>query len=419
MEKFQEIYNIANDIYLNPELGYKEKRTSNIVKDYILKYMPDANITEFAETGLKVNVGEKKKIHIALLAELDAVFAPSHFHSNKESGAAHNCGHYSQVAILLNVFRTLVESEIYKTFDFSVGFIFVPAEEYLDLEYRKQLKENGKITYFGGKPEAMKLGAFDEFDMCISIHSMGGVYEKRSIEINCDLAGFMYKNYNFKGKASHAGFAPFAGINAYSISTLFNVGVGLLRQQLDERYMPRMNPIVLNSNMGINVIPNNIKIGSDIRANSIEYMLELSKRLDMIAKGSALSLGGEVEINSSLGYLPFRQSRYFNRFVKSAFEKFDKIGYCRDNTPVSASGDIGDLCYMMPCIQIGYSGFKGTIHGDDFIHDDVEYIFSIFPEFLIEVLKEMNGKIDEKELYKRSYSEYEEIIKQFGDSDEK
>ena len=31
----------------------------------------------------------------------------------------------------------------------------------------------------------------------------------------------------------------------------------------------------------------------------------------------------------------------------------------------------------------------------------------------------MNGKIDEKELYKRSYTEYEEIIKQFGDSDEK
>lgn len=419
MEKFEEIFNIANDIYLNPELGYREKRTSNIVKNYILKYMPDANITEFAETGLKVNLGQKKKIHIALLAELDAVFAPSHFHANKETGAAHNCGHYSQIAIMLNLFRTLVESEIYKTFDFSVGFIFVPAEEYLDLEYRNKLKESGKITYFGGKPEAMKLGMFDDFDMCISIHSMGGVYEKRSIEVNCDLAGFMYKNYTFKGKASHAGFAPYAGTNAYSISTLFNVAVGLLRQQLDERYMPRMNPIVLNSNMGINVIPNNIKIGSDIRANSIDYMLELSKRLDMIAKGSALSLGGEVEISSNLGYLPFTQSRYFCNFVKSAFEKFDKIGYCRDNTPVSASGDIGDLCYMMPCIQIGYSGFKGTIHGDDFIHDDIEYIFSIFPEFLIEVLKEMNGKIDEKELYRRSYTDYEKITKQFGDNNEK
>ena len=53
MEKFTEILNIANDIYLNPELGYKEKRTSNIVKNYILRYMPDANIIGFSETGAK------------------------------------------------------------------------------------------------------------------------------------------------------------------------------------------------------------------------------------------------------------------------------------------------------------------------------------------------------------------------------
>ncbi len=288
------------------------------------------------------------------------------------------------------------------------------------------MREDGKITYFGGKTEAMKLGVFDEFDLCIAIHSMGGVFEKRSIEINCDLAGFMYKNFTFKGKASHAGFAPQAGINAYSISTLFNVALGLLRQQVDERYMPRMNPVILESNMGVNVIPNKIRIGSDIRtlfnvalgllrqqvderymprmnpvilesnmgvnvipnkirigsdirANSIDYMLELSHRLNMIGKGSALSLGGEVEIESSLGYLPFNQSRYLSTFVKSAFEKFDRIEFCKDSSPVSASGDIGDLAFMIPTIQIGYSGFKGTIHGDDFIHDDVEYIFSIFP----------------------------------------
>lgn len=176
MEKFTEILNIANDIYLNPELGYKEKRTSNIVKNYILRYMPDANIIGFSETGLKVNIEERKHIHIGLIAELDGVFAPSHFHADKTTGAAHNCGHYSQVAILLSLFRTLVETEIYKTFDFSLGFIFVPAEEYLDLEYRKKLREDGKITYFGGKPEAMKLGVFDEFDMCIAIHSMGGSF---------------------------------------------------------------------------------------------------------------------------------------------------------------------------------------------------------------------------------------------------
>ena len=69
--------------------------------------------------------------------------------------------------------------------------------------------------------------------------------------------------------------------------------------------MPRMNPVILESNMGVNVIPNKIKIGSDIRANSTDYMLELSQRLDMIGRGSALSLGGDVEIESSfVGIFP-------------------------------------------------------------------------------------------------------------------
>lgn len=419
MKKFEEILNLAEDIYLNPELGFKEKRTSDIVKKYILKYMPDAKITSFAGTGIKVNMGERKKLHVVLLAELDAVFAPTHFHADKTSGAAHNCGHYTQVAIMLNVFRTLAETKLYEKLDFSVGFVFVPAEEYLDLEYRKQLRQNGEITYFGGKPEAMKLGIFDEYDFCICVHAMGGDYKERSIEINCDLAGFMFKRYNFKGKASHAGFAPNTGINAYSVSTLFNVALGLFRQQINEKYMVRMNPVILESNMGINVIPNKVKIGTDIRAHSEEYMLEMSNRLDMIAKGSALSLGGEVEIETEMGYLPFKQSRYLCGFVKDAFEKFDEIKYCKDNNPVSAAGDIGDLSFMMPCIQIGYSGFKGTIHGDDFIHDDNEYIFSIFPDFVVEVLKEMNGKVEKDKLYKKSYEEYKEIIDALGGKDEK
>lgn len=416
-DKEKEILKIAKDIYLHPELGYKEKRTSKIVEDYILKYFPEAEISHFAETGLKINLGKKKKIHIGLIAELDAVFAPTHFHADKESGAAHNCGHYTQVAILLNVFRTLVETRIYETFDFSLGFIFVPAEEYLDLDFRKKLKEEGKISYFGGKPEAMKLGIFDEFDLGIGIHSMGGIFKERTIEINSDLAGFMYKNYEFRGRASHAGFAPQAGINAYSISTLFNVAVGLLRQQIDENYKVRINPVVVESNMGMNVIPNYIKVGSDVRAHSTEYMLELSKKLDDAAKGSAMSLGGEVKIITDLGYLPFIQDRYLSTFVKSAFEKNNEIKCCRENNPISAAGDIGDLAFMIPCIQIGYSGFKGTIHGDDFIDDDEEYIFSIFPNFIVEVLKEMDGKIENEKLYRRTYDEYEKVITILGGKD--
>lgn len=418
MNDFKEILTLAEEIYYNPELGFKEFKTSKLIENFIKKYFPKGEIIKFAETGIKFNFGERKKIHVALIAEMDAVFTPSHIHSNKDTGAAHNCGHYSQVAIMLNLLKTLSTSEEYKSFDFSVGFVFTPAEEYLDLKYRKTLQKNNKISFLGGKPEAIKLGIFDEFDLVIAIHAMGGESETRSIELNCNLAGFLYKFYTFKGKPAHAGLAPQMGINAYSISTLFNTALGLFRQQIDEKYMVRINPVIMDAPMDTNVIPDKIKIGTDIRAHSIEYMLELSKRLDTIAKCSAKSLGGNVEIETEMGYLPFLQYTYLSDFVRKSFEEFEEIEYCKENFPISAAGDIGDLSFILPCIQIGYNGFTGTFHGTDFIHKDTEYIFSIFPKFLMKVLKDMNGKIDKSKLYKKSYKEYKKLIEKFGGENE-
>ena len=257
----------------------------------------------------------------------------------------------------------------------------------------------------------MRLGIFDEFDFGIIIHSMGGKYDKRSIEINSDLAGFMYKNYIFKGKSAHAGFAPNQGINAYSMSTVFNVAVGLLRQHFEEKEMVRMNPVILHHTMGVNVIPQEVKVGCDFRAQSTDYMLEGSIKLDNAAKGAALSLSGNVEIETELGYLPFKQSRYLSTFVEQEYKNSPEIEDMIMDRPISAAGDIGDLSIMFPCIQIGYSGFSGTIHGDDFIDEDPEYIFSIFPEFVYRILKNMSGNIDKNRLYKKSFSEYEKILK--------
>ena len=323
------------------------------------------------------------------------------------------------MAILLNLFKQLVKNEKYKEFDFSLGFIFTPAEEYLDLEYRKNLQKDGKITFLGGKPEGIRLGVFDEYDLAIAIHSMGGEPHRRSIELNCNLAGFLYKYYTFIGKPAHAGFAPHAGINAYSISTLFNTALALYRQQIDEKFMVRINPIVMEAPMGTNVIPDTIKIGTDIRAHSVEYMLELSKKLDTMAECSAKALGGEVKIETEMGYLPFLQSHYLSDFIRETFNNFSEIEYCKENSPVSAAGDIGDLSYILPCIQIGYNGFSGTFHGNDFIHKDNEYIFSIFPKFLMKVLENMSGKLNKNMLYKRSYSEYKKTIDELGGKNEK
>lgn len=414
-EQYDEIKEIAETIFNNPELGYKEQKTKKTVVDFLKSVNPEIELEEFSTTGLKTSLGEGKELKVAFIAELDAVYAPTHRNADSETGAAHNCGHYTQVAIALSLYKYLFQSKMFESFDYQLVFVFVPAEEYLDLTYRDKLLKDGVISYYGGKPEAMKLGVFDDIDCAICVHAIGGEFEKRTIDINTALAGFLYKYYEFTGKATHAGFDPFSSKNAYSMSTLFNVAIGLARQQFKDSEMVRVNPIVMDSDMSTNVIPNRIVVGTDLRAQSVEYIKEATKRMDDAAKGSAMALQGEVNITTKMGYLPFKQHRYLSEFVRETFQENDRIDVLLDNNAISAGGDIGDLSFMIPCIQIGHSGFTGTIHGDDFIDVDPEFLFEIFPEFLSEVLVKLSGRIDKSKLYKRSFSEYEKLIQSIVD----
>ncbi|MFD1173454.1 M20/M25/M40 family metallo-hydrolase [Oceanobacillus picturae] len=408
-EQYEEIKDIAEDIYFHPELGYKETRTKEKVMNYLKKVNPNIDFEEFSTTGFKTTMGNPNgDTHIAFIAELDAVYAPSHMYADKNSGAAHNCGHYTQVAIALALYSHLHKSGA--TLTNKISFIFVPAEEYLDLDYRDGLIKEGTISHYGGKPEAMKLGIFDDIDLGICVHAIGGEFEKRTVEINCDLAGFLYKKYTFEGKATHAGFDPFSAKNAYSMSTLFNTAVALGRQQLDEAEHVRINPIVMQSDMSTNVVPNQITVGTDLRTKTVDYLKKTALKLDDAANGSALALQGKVNTHTQMGYLPFVQDRYLSTFVKEAFDESNEIEELLNNNFISAAGDIGDLSYMMPCIQIGYSGFTGTIHGDDFIDVNPEYIYEMFPRFLANVLEKMDGNIDKEKLYRKSYAEYTELI---------
>ena len=56
----------------------------------------------------------------------------------------------------------------------------VPAEEFIEIEYRQKLKEEGKIHFLAGKQELIYRGAFDDVDMAMMIHSL-----KRYSKINC------------------------------------------------------------------------------------------------------------------------------------------------------------------------------------------------------------------------------------------
>lgn len=399
------------DLFDHPELGYKEFRTSQKVVEELNYLNPDCQIEHFSGTGLKTFLNTGNELTLAFVAELDSVYAPSHFNADSETGAAQNCGHYTQVAIALRLYQQLVTSNVYQEWDYNLCFIFIPAEEYLDLDYRKQLVEEGKIVHFGGKPEAMRLGIFDDIDATYCVHAIGEEFSEPTIELNCDLAGFLYKYYTFTGKATHAGFDPFSGVNAYSMSTLFNTGIGLSRQQFNDTQSIRINPIIMKSDMSTNVIPNAVTIGTDLRCKTIDYMKVVAEKLDKIAEGSAYALEGKVEIETQMGYLPFVQSAFLNGFAREVYDKTTTINQIIDDRgSIAAAGDIGDLAFMMPCAQISYGGFTGTIHGDDFTMIDDTFVLKTFPDYLLALFSHLNGKIQKNQLYKKTYSDYMQLI---------
>lgn len=354
-----EIIKFGQELFRNPELGYKEFKTKEIIKSLLQKKGIEIE-EEFFETGFKVSVGSGD-LHIGLIAELDAVPTLNHPFSNKIDNAAHTCGHSSQVVIMTNAIIAL--KKISDKLKGKVTLFFTPAEEYTDLEYRRKLIEEGKINYIGGKINMLTKGVFDGVDMFIHLHAMGNEYK---YGYNSSLAGFKYKKIKFVGKASHAGVLPHLGNNALNMFTLFNSALGMLRETFEDGYMTRVHGILTKGGDTINSVPSEVIYECYIRCLDFNILDKIDKQLDISAKCCANALNGDVKIYNQNGYLPFNPSKKLGEVIYKNLLKFaDEKEILKDEKSIAA-GDVGDVSCFFPMVQFGYNGFKGSIHGVDF-----------------------------------------------------
>ena len=129
----------------------------------------DRNI---AVTGCRSYANENKEgPKVVVMGELDSVVCPEHPDCDKNTGAIHACGHNIQTTVMYGVADALVHSGILEQLDGKIDFMAVPAEEYIEMDYRQKLKDEGKLNYFAGKVELISKGAFDDVDMCMMVHN--------------------------------------------------------------------------------------------------------------------------------------------------------------------------------------------------------------------------------------------------------
>ena len=118
----------GEDIRLHPELGFREKRTSEKVLAEFQAFGLQ-NITHPAHTGVKAYLPTAQgDVRVAVLGEMDAVLSPQHPDASA-AGAAHACGHHAQLAGLLGAAIGL--GAVAEHLQGGVCFIAAPAEEFV------------------------------------------------------------------------------------------------------------------------------------------------------------------------------------------------------------------------------------------------------------------------------------------------
>lgn len=369
---------IAEAIWAEPELGYKEHKTAKKVEEAFEKLgVPYKN--KLALTGVKGRLkgGKGSQCSVAIIGELDAIICADHPAADETSGAAHCCGHNAQIANMMAVTMGLIDSGAMQFLAGDVVPFAVPAEEYVEITYRNRLIEEGKIKYIGGKPELISRGEFDDVDMALQIHLTSVPNDRQDgfIEISTTSNGFIGKLIKYKGEAAHAAAAPHAGVNALNAAMMGMMGVHAIRETFQEKDYIRFHPIITQGGDLVNVVPSDVRMESYVRAGNVPAMIDANERINQALNAGAMAVGATCEIKDLPGYLPLQNNPTLNAFLKSNAEAL--IG--EENVSVAphmtGSTDTGDLSHIMPVSHPWIGSVRGVLHGKDYTVFDEEMAY--------------------------------------------
>jgi len=360
-------------IWRNPETGYREWKTDKYMSGIFEKLGYTLTKAE-GIPGFFTDIDTGKPgPKVLVMAELDSLICETHPECDKETFAAHVCGHNAQCAALLGIAAALKEPGALDGLSGSIRLMAVPAEELIETEFREELRQKGIISHFGGKTEFMKRGYLDDTDLAILVHTEKG-NEPGAMSFKKGSNGLMMKSIEFKGLASHVGASPHNGINALYMASQALSAINAIRETFKETDVIKVHPIITKGGDVVNVIPDSVKLESYVRGATLDAIVDANKKVNRAIAASAASLGGKVAIHDRPGYAPLINDV---NILKAAEEAINEtVG--KEKTHVDYNGwsggctDMGDVSAIMPAANLYCSGSKGAAHSSEFYIIDPE-----------------------------------------------
>ncbi|WP_422448582.1 M20 family metallopeptidase [Thermoanaerobacterium sp. DL9XJH110] len=310
----QEIFEVADEIHRNPELGNREFKASKLLKEKIGARGFSVSEIEDLPTGfLALKKGPKPGPRIAFLAEYDAL---------PEIG--HACGHNIIAAASFGAAAAL--GALGEELSGEVMLVGSPAEE-----------------TDGAKVLLVEKGIFKGVDAAMMVHP-GNRTTVYATSLAMEALEFTYT-----GKAAHAAAAPHMGVNALdAIILLFN-GINALRQQLKSDV--RIHGIITEGGRAPNIIPDRAVARFYVRAKEKDHMLQVKEKVIACARAAELATGASLSYrNFEFGF----DNLITNRTMAEAFKQnLKQLGYLEisDEEEGIGSTDMGNVSQAVPSIH--------------------------------------------------------------------
>lgn len=358
-----EIIALSADILAHPETGFFETRTSTVVQQ-IFGSMGLAFEAKLARTGVKARMsGRKPGPTVGILGELDAILVPESPVADPQTGAAHGCGHNAQIASMVGAGFGL--QPIMQHLDGDVVLFAVPAEECIQIEERLELKANGDLEFIIGKPELIRLGAFDDIDMVTITHTPHG-QDDSSASVGDTHNGAIIKRIRFSGVAAHAGSFAHKGVNALKAAMLAIAAIDAQRERFKEDDLVRISPVITKGGDGTSSVPSDVRIETMIRARTVDAIRHASDLVDRCMRAGALAIGAVVDIETVSGYMPNTPDPRLIALQHANCARVvgeQNMGIARHQT---GSTDVGDLTMLMPAVHPRSGGTIGAPHSKEY-----------------------------------------------------
>lgn len=293
LEKAQEIeQNIIawrREIHQNPELGFEELQTANLVAKALNDMGVEAEVG-VGRTGVVARIGDGKGRKIGIRADMDAL--PIHeavdldFKSQVD-GKMHACGHDAHTAMLLGVAQILHNMP-----DLSgeIRLLFQPSEEKWD--------DDG----ISGATAMIDDQALEELDHVIALH-VDSTLPVGEIKVGDGyvLAAVDTFDATIFGEGTH-GASPHMGVDPIWIQAqVISAIQGVRARQTDPTSASVITIGAIHAGVAPNVIPDKVEIRGTIRSFDEEIREQLHSGLKQCFE-IAKALGGDYELSISRGY---------------------------------------------------------------------------------------------------------------------